>query len=207
MQQITTLIKSILTFFHLILITIICGAHSLVLAQGNDIKWLRQINGNNSSFKNNYSRICANSATPLSIGVPIGMYIFDVIKTKKYKQSKAIVIGISLISTSVITTSLKHSINRTRPYITYPDLIKRSSGGSPSFPSGHTSTAFALATSLSLEYRKWYVIAPAYIWASSVAYSRMYQGVHYPSDVVAGAIIGSGCAVLCKYLNKKYMKF
>ena len=73
-------------------------------------------------------------------------------------------------------------------------------------PSGHTSGAFNLATSLTLSYPKWYVAAPSYLWASGVAYSRMYIGVHYPSDVFIGALLGSGTAWLNYYINKKYFK-
>jgi membrane-associated phospholipid phosphatase len=51
--------------------------------------------------------------------------------------------------------------------------------------------AFALATSLSLSYPKCYIIVPSFAWASSVGYSRMDLGVHYPSDVLAGAIVGA----------------
>ena len=77
-------------------------------------------------------------------------------------------------------------------------------------PSGHTSTVFAAATSVSILYPKWYVIAPSYLFAASVGYSRMYLGVHYPSDVLIGAIIGTasslGAHLLFKQLKKKYFK-
>ena len=77
-------------------------------------------------------------------------------------------------------------------------------------PSGHTSTAFATATSLSLAYPKWYVVAPSFIWAGTIGYSRMHLGVHYPSDVVVGALVGSGSAFLCykanQWINKKRKK-
>ena len=73
---------------------------------------------------------------------------------------------------------------------------------SPSFPSGHTAAAFSLATSLSITYPKWYVIAPSAVWACGVGFARMNQGVHYPSDVVAGAAIGVGCAFVNVYVNR-----
>ena len=81
-------------------------------------------------------------------------------------------------------------------------LDQQAKAGSWSFPSGHTSSAFALATSLSIVYPKWYVIVPSYLWASSVGYSRMHLGVHYPSDVLAGALVGTGSAFLSHALNK-----
>ena len=73
---------------------------------------------------------------------------------------------------------------------------------SPSFPSGHTAAAFSLATSLSITYPKWYVIAPSAVWACGVGFARINQGVHYPSDVVAGAAIGVGCAFANIYINR-----
>lgn len=184
---------------------IACTIQTLTaVGQNVDINTLRSINRNESVEMNNYTNVMANSVTPMSIGVPLAIYGYNVIKNKKYIHQKSFVIGASLITAAGISTTLKYTINRTRPFITYPDLVKRSTGGSPSFPSGHTSSAFSLATSLSLQYPKWYIVAPAYIWAGSIAYSRMYQGVHYPSDVLAGAIIGSGSAVVSNYLSKKF---
>jgi undecaprenyl-diphosphatase len=101
---------------------------------------------------------------------------------------------------------MKYTFDRDRPFITYPDITKKSGAGSPSFPSGHTSSAFALATSLSLTYPKWYVIASSYTWAGTVAFSRMDLGVHYPSDILAGALVGGGCAWLTHVVNKKLSK-
>jgi membrane-associated phospholipid phosphatase len=61
-----------------------------------------------------------------------------------------------------------------------------------SFPSQHTSFAFATATALSLQYRKWWVVVPAYTWAAMVGYSRLYLGQHYPSDVDRRRCFGNG---------------
>ena len=66
--------------------------------------------------------------------------------------------------------------------------------------------AFATATSLSLTYPKWYIIVPAYSWAGAVGYSRMHLGVHYPSDVFIGALVGAGSAWLTHAMNKKLLK-
>jgi membrane-associated phospholipid phosphatase len=49
---------------------------------------------------------------------------------------------------------------------------------------------------LSLSQPKWYVIAPSFLWAGGVAYSRMYLGVHFPSDILGGMVIGVGSSLI-----------
>ena len=127
-----------------------------------------------------------------------------------YQWVSACIISVASALNEVIVNIIKYSVNRDRPFVTYPDITKKSKGGSPSFPSGHTSSAFATATSLSLAYPKWYIVAPSYLWAGTVGYSRMHLGVHYPSDVLCGAIIGAGCSFLTykanNWLNNKHNK-
>jgi len=81
---------------------------------------------------------------------------------------------------------LKNTINRARLTKRIILLLPKVKENSSSFPSGHTTAAFETATSLSLNFPKWYVIIPAYTWAGAVGYSRLYLGVHYPSDIAAG---------------------
>ncbi|MDP3446284.1 MAG: phosphatase PAP2 family protein, partial [Ignavibacteria bacterium] len=132
------------------------------------------------------------------------------IKKDSLIVKQAIYIGFTVVSSAVLTNILKYSVDRARPAETYPDIDQVIETHSPSFPSGHTSSAFSLATSVSLVYPKWYVIVPAYTWASTVGYSRMALGVHYPSDVFMGAIIGAGSAFVCfkaqQWLDKKSKK-
>ena len=123
------------------------------------------------------------------------------------QKNAAYMIG-GFVASSIVTQGMKRIIKRERPFVTYPYLIKRDVGGSYSFPSGHTSAAFCTATSLSLLFPKWYVIAPSYLYAASVGYARMYQGVHYPSDVLVGAVVGAGSAWISykveKWMDKKH---
>ena len=115
----------------------------------------------------------------------------------------AIYIGTTVVEAVGITYGLKYTFDRRRPYVKYPQLVHPiEPEDSPSFPSGHTAAAFSLATSLSITYPKWYVIAPSALWACGVGFARMNQGVHYPSDVLTGAAIGVGCAFVNVYVNR-----
>ena len=143
-----------------------------------------------------------NSTIPISVGTPIIIYTVGLIEKDSTTKKKAIFIGETLAASVFISVALKSITKRDRPYDTYPEIDNVTVENSYSFPSAHTSSAFATATSLSMAYPKWYVIAPTFLWAGAVGYSRMYLGVHYPTDVLAGAIIGSGSAFLCYKLNK-----
>ena len=104
-------------------------------------------------------------------------------------------------SATVLVYAMKYAWQRPRPYAAEEGIFSRSPHHPArrpnlSFPSGHAGISFALATSASLSHPEWYVIAPAMLWATSVSLSRPWLGVHYPSDVVAGALLGAGAAVL-----------
>jgi membrane-associated phospholipid phosphatase len=175
-----------------------------VSAQNIDIDILRNINLNRNTNLDGAFRGISNSVTPLVIGTPVLLFSFGMVKKDSVLTRKSLCIGATVLTSAIITSILKYSINRTRPFITYPDIEKAAPAGSPSFPSGHTSDAFALATSLSLAFPKWYIIAPSFAWAGAVGYSRMDLGVHYPSDVLMGAVIGAGSAYLC-YKGKQWL--
>jgi membrane-associated phospholipid phosphatase len=92
--------------------------------------------------------------------------------------------GLAGAGNLVITYLLKESIKRQRPFERYTEIHAYDSFAHGfSMPSGHSATAFNLASSLSLEFPKWYIILPSYAYAAWVAYSRIQLGVHYPSDV------------------------
>jgi membrane-associated phospholipid phosphatase len=179
-------------------------------SQNPDINLLKNINLNRNKNLDNTFRGITNSAAPMAVGVPLLVFSIGLIQHDSLTLRKSLFIGASVLSSVIITNILKYSINRPRPFETYPIIEKATGAGSPSFPSGHTSDAFSLATSLSIAYPKWYVIIPSYIWAGAIAYSRMDLGVHYPSDVLAGAIIGAGSAYLCykgqQWLTQKRKK-
>lgn len=166
-------------------------------SQNADINLLKSINKNETGFKNKYLELNASSVTVISIATPVGMAIAGFIKHDNKLKQDALFTGAAFFASSIVTRSAKAIVNRPRPFEKYSFIVKRDDeSGGLSFPSGHTSSAFCTATSLALRYRKWYVIAPAYLFATSVGWARMYQGVHYPSDVLAGAMVGTASAWL-----------
>lgn len=190
--------------FFLIISTLIVSFNAY--SQNVDIDILKNINLNRNKNLDPTFRFITNSAAPISIAFPVIIFSVGAIQKDSSLKRKGLYIGESILVATFISTALKYGVNRTRPFVTYPYLEKETSGGSPSFPSGHTSDAFATATSLSIAFPKWYVIAPSFLWASAVGYSRMDLGVHYPSDVLAGAIVGAGSAYLCYKVNKWLFK-
>lgn len=79
---------------------------------------------------------------------------------------------------------------------------KRPNGGSYSFPSGHTTTAFAFASFVASEH-PWYVGVPAYVMASFVGLCRMHDEYHYFHDVLAGATIGMSYGIATSLKSKQ----
>ena len=183
-----------------------CSFHAL--AQNADINILKSINQSETSFKNNFFKGTAESVTIFNIAAPVSLLTAGIIRHDKQLQKDALYMAGGFVVSSIVTQSMKRIIQRDRPFVTYPFIVKRDVGGSYSFPSGHTSAAFCTATSLSLIFPKWYVIVPSYLYAATVGYARMYQGVHYPSDVLAGAVVGAGSAWLSykveKWMDKKH---
>ena len=172
-------------------------------AQNWDINTLHKVNSWDGNFVRNYNKIISRTEPYVAVGVPVAMALAAWIKNDKDLLKDAVYVGTSVAGAFVVTYGMTYLVDRQRPYDRYPVRVHAySHESSPSFPSGHTATAFALATSLSVKYPKWYVIAPSALWACSVGVSRMNEGVHYPSDVLAGAAIGAGCAVANIYINR-----
>lgn len=177
------------------------------IAQSGEVRLLHKINSCNSRTSINYNKFISKSEAYLLIGIPIGMGIYDLITKDTDHFDKTLGIAASVVSVYAVQIALKEMVRRKRPFEKYPHYIHNYVAEEGySFPSNHTGGAFALATSLSLNYPKWYIIAPSYLWAVAVGYSRMQLGVHYPTDVLAGALIGSACAWGCYELQQLWSK-
>lgn len=175
-------------------------------AQNLDIRLLRAVNGQGGKGVDRFMQGLSNSEYVIGIGTPLLVSSIGLIERDSVLWRKGLVISASVLANTGATFVLKRVFNRARPAVTYPDIRAYELETRHSFPSGHTSNAFANATAMSLAFKKWYVVVPAYAWAAGVGYSRMQLGMHYPSDVVAGALVGAGSAWLCYQGNKYWQK-
>jgi membrane-associated phospholipid phosphatase len=195
MRKFTTIILLSSAFFLL---------SSEVQGQNPDISGLKIIN-NSSSIP--VSQFISNSTTYIAAATPLVLGITALIEKDDKMLKNAVYVAASLGVDGVLTYGLKKAIARPRPFNSYPqDIQAYENVSSLSFPSGHSSLAFVTATALSIKYPKWYVIAPSFLWASSVGYSRMNLGVHYPTDVLAGAMLGAGSAYITHLANNWFWK-
>ncbi len=107
--------------------------------------------------------------------------------------------GAAVVGTGI----LKYSVGRDRPSHTENPFHFRAGRGNASFPSGHTAVAFAAATTVSEQYPQWQVVVPSFVAASAVGYSRMAANKHWLSDVLGGAVLGSGLSHLLRRSSRQ----
>lgn len=201
--------------FSILLIAIFPVSRISAQSTGNtspnlEMKILLEIAEDRTEGQTKFYHTISDLSKPVSIALPVSTMLVGLITHDKDLKKKAIYLAESFVVNTAITHALKAIINRSRPFVTHPELVPLEFQRDYSFPSGHSSEAFSMATSLSISFPKWYVIAPAFTFASLVGYSRLYLGVHYPSDVLAGALLGSGTAWLTykanQWLNKGHTR-
>jgi undecaprenyl-diphosphatase len=147
----------------------------------------------------------------LAVLAGVAMLAFGRSRARLCVLMLALIVG---TNDGLICNTLKHAVARPRPFVTLPQArvfgkigdgyvppeidkngvdMAAGKGSHNSMPSSHAANIFATTMVLFLFYRKstWFMLP----LALGVSFSRIYNGVHYPSDVLAGAIIGAGYAV------------
>lgn len=129
----------------------------------------------------------------------LGLVLAIVPKTRKCGICMLLAMALTFILGNLI---LKNVVARPRPFTIATEVgLKIPRPGEYSFPSGHTMNAFSGATSIFLFYKKPGVVA--LVLATAIAFSRMYLFVHYPTDILAGMILGIVDALLIFRLTSK----
>lgn len=140
----------------------------------------------------------------LTIAVVISLFVYQ-----KYRKASTLLLA--FLSSGLVVQFLKKLFQQPRPKLYFESLSLPydhfiegiSLQGSNSFPSGHTATAFALATVLVLIFKKKKIALPCLLTALLVAYSRIYLSQHFLLDTIVGALIGTLAGMLSYYLVKQ----
>lgn len=162
-----------------------------------DEQILLLINGHHTAFLDELMTL----VTGKFIWIPLYLFLIDMLYKKlgaKYTLLTLIAVGLAIFMADQICASLiRPYVGRMRP--TNPDnpiyplitIVEGYARGGYGWPSCHAANTFALATLLSIVFRSKAFTGCIFFWAVLVSYSRIYLGVHYPGDIICGALIGS----------------
>ena len=170
-----------------------------------DQKLLLLINGLNCPLMDEVMWLISSKI----IWVPLyAVLIYFLIRERKWNFWITLLCLVLLIVLSDQTSNfIKDSVQRFRPSHN-PDIgnlihiVHNYYGGDYGFVSSHASNSFAVATFIALFFTKRWLSVFMFCWAALVAYSRMYLGVHYPFDIIGGAILGTGFGILVFYIER-----
>lgn len=123
---------------------------------------------------------------------------------RKTRRAGVTSLSAMLLGLLVTNLTIKPLVSRPRPWIAMEDFsVLVTSGDMNSFPSGHTCAAFAFAVALCAVLPQKWAKAAALAAAALMGFSRLYVGVHFPSDVLAGAVIGTACGLTAAWLCRR----
>lgn len=134
-----------------------------------------------------------------------GLYFLFLLTAKKPSHRHAVLEGFwSVLLTLAVTAAIAYLIQRSRPFLApiepgFPIIRLIPEPLNTSFPSGHTGTSFAMATAIFFVNRRLGILAIATAFAVSLG--RIAVGVHYPSDIAGGILVGIGCFAIVRFFH------
>lgn len=137
-----------------------------------------------------------NSAGILSYGTTMSLLLFSFFVRERATKFNFYAFVLAGIISGLVVIGIKYGVHRIRPFHMFSAIHTLGPGPGWSYPSGHTADAFFLAAIIWLVYpRRHLLIGAVYLWAILVGISRVYLGVHYPSDVLGAIAVGSACSL------------
>jgi undecaprenyl-diphosphatase len=141
------------------------------------------------------ARAYAHLSEPLFIAGLILLAIIGLVSRRSRILSASVLAVTAAGGAVTIAAVLARIVNRPRPFVAHPQIHAfLAHAPDPGFPSDHATAAFAIAVVLLLRLGRW--AAPVLVAAAALAVSRVLVGVHYPDDVLAGALLGTAAAAL-----------
>lgn len=171
----------------------------------NILRWMRETFSTPFMDRLMVSVSTLGNAGALWLGLG-ALFLIMGIRRKNWREMGILLllcVGASALACNLV---LKPCVNRVRPYdlLGYADKLLIPPLGDASFPSGHTAACFAAATAVYAKNRAWG--RAAYAFGAVMGFSRLYLGVHFPTDVLAGAAVGTAMASLVVHLLRDCRK-
>jgi undecaprenyl-diphosphatase len=171
--------------------------NSVLLSLDNQIFQLINLSYHNPLLNNLSLLISYLGVIVTILVIAVLLALFD----KKKGKKVALLLCMGVVLSIVLTLLFKYTILRPRPYTVIDNVVLLAVELDPSFPSGHTVNSTVLAYTLSREYdKKIFMLIPLF-----VGLSRIYIGVHYPSDVICGFILGIFITMLSEKIFDKIL--
>ena len=157
-----------------------------------DIQWFFFVNQSiHNAFFNVFMPIVSNSGEDGLIWLFVALLLY--LSGPKTRRTSFLMLVALFISFVVGEEVLKHIFQRPRPFLSLEGVnLLIAPSGSFSFPSGHAANAFAASLVVARKVPR--LAWPVLLLAVIMAFSRVYVGVHYPLDILGGALLGALCA-------------